>query len=151
MWDRTMRCACDKKPHATEEDALAQAANDAEIYDAVVTVYRCNGSLAWHTSSRGFLPSSLGHARRLAYEMVLHPGGVHLDSFRTQLGQDYGSAAWRKTGSYAARMKKLGVLRDRPSNDTGRPTGWLELVNEAGARRIVQIGIDGYAEEAEGA
>lgn len=146
---RPANCLCDKKKHPHEQAALEQAARDAGRYDAVVTVYRCPGSTSWHVSSTGFTPAGLqSYGRRLAYELLLHPGGVFLNDFRGRvLGLALEDTGWRRVGRYARRLVELGAARQRPAADGGRPTGWYELADERAARRIVQLGVDGFEEE----
>lgn len=140
---RRYNCRCGKKRHRDEPAALRAAAADAGTYGGVITVYRCPGGLAWHVTSTGFLPESLRTtARRLAYELVAHRE-VDLDDFRLRvLRLNPGDRKWRRVRQAGTEMWQAGLV-----TETADRPGVLRAADEAGLRRVVQIGLDAYLAE----
>ncbi|SNY64787.1 hypothetical protein [Paractinoplanes atraurantiacus] len=127
MAGRRYNCSCGKKRYRDEESALAAAAGDARTYDENVTVYRCPGGLAWHLTAHGFVPEALRSAgRRVAYALL------------SRESLDWTSIDTRDVRA-AHRIVALGLA-------SGRPPGPLRATDRAGLTRVVQIGLDAYAQ-----
>lgn len=145
---RRYNCDCDKKRYRDEPSALAGAAADEKAHQAVVTVYRCPGGLAWHVTAHGFLPEALRSiGRRLAFELAQHDE-VNLDDFCAQvlrLDVRPDSRRWERVRRCAEQMTELGLVR----RDAGHQGALGRLVAEdmPGLRRVVQVGLDAYLQE----
>ncbi|MGK5684095.1 hypothetical protein [Actinoplanes sp. URMC 104] len=134
MPGRRYNCSCGKKRYRDESSALAAADEDAAAYGESVTVYRCPGGLAWHLTTRGFTPEALrSTGRRLAYAL-LSSNEVDLDGFDPRRR--------RRALECAAQMSGLGLVL--------AADGVVRAVDRAGLARVVQVGLDAYAEEASG-
>ncbi|MFI5937811.1 hypothetical protein [Actinoplanes sp. NPDC051494] len=127
---RRYSCRCGKKRYRDEQAALNAAARDQDTYGEEVAVYRCPGGLAWHLSAHGFTPEALPTVgRRLAYAL-LKGGVISLDDF----------ARPHRVRQCARQM--IGLRLALPTDDDGLRAGDCR-----GLSRVVQIGLDGYAEE----
>jgi hypothetical protein len=134
---RRYNCRCGKRRFRDERSALAAADADQSTYGDVITVYRCAGGLAWHLSAHGFTPGALrSTGRRLAFALSEHPE-VDLDDFRTRSDR----RRWERVERCTEQLTELGLAR------RGAGAGSLVAVNRAGLLRVVQIGLDAYAEE----
>jgi hypothetical protein len=153
---RRYNCGCGKKRYRDERSALAAAAADQDSYGDVVTVYRCPGGLAWHLTSHGFTPEALRSiGRRLAFE-VLKNGQVDLEDFgirALRLDRRPDPRRRQRLHRCAEQMTELGLTQpaadaDADASDADADAGGrLVAVNRAGLARVVQIGLDAYAEE----
>jgi hypothetical protein len=132
---RRYNCGCGKKRYRDESSAQAAAAVDERAYQVAATVYRCPGGLAWHVTSHRLVPETLRSVgRRLAYELAEHR--------RADL-DDVGPRRRERAWECAAQMIRLGLARADPE-----ACSRLIAVDLPGLRRVVQIGLDAYAEEA---
>ncbi len=143
MAGRRYNCGCGKKRYRDEQAARAAASADELAYGQVVTVYRCVGGAAWHLSAHGFVPGALKSVgRRLAYE-VLDRGRVELDGFVGGVGgRDHRRGV--RAERCAAQMVALGLVELRAEG--GGERRWLCALDHAGLARVVQIGLDAYAQ-----
>jgi hypothetical protein len=147
MAGRRYNCACGKKRYRDEPAALAAASADEVAYGQVVTVYRCVGGAAWHLSAHGFVPGALKSVgRRLAYEVV-DRGQVDLDEFVGGVGGRNHRRGVRAERC-AAQMVDLGLVERAAAG--GGERRWLCARDRAGLGRVVQIGLDAYAQERSG-
>ncbi|GAA2584358.1 hypothetical protein GCM10010435_72780 [Winogradskya consettensis] len=127
---RRYNCRCGKKRYRNEQAALNAAARDQDTHGEEPAVYRCPGGLAWHLSAHGFTPEALPTVgRRLAYAL-LKGGVIKLDDF----------ARPRRVRQCAQQM--IGLRLALPTDADGLRAG-----DRTGLSRVVQIGLDGYAEE----
>ena len=147
MAARRYNCACGKKRYRDEPAALAAAAADQRAYGVAAQVYRCPGGLAWHLTSRGFTPQALPSVgRRLAFEL-LASGEVDLDDFVARAyPRPRGPDPRRRdrAGRCAGQMAALGLVAGVGT------TGRLRALDRPGLARVVQIGLDAYAQERTG-
>lgn len=156
---RRYNCGCGKKRYRDERSALDVAAIDQRDFGGAIRVYRCPGGLAWHLTAHGFTPEALRSVgRRLAYELLEH-GEVSVDEFRSRAlgGHGAGSRRWERVARCAAQMVELGLARSdlgcpgRPWPATAPPeieyTGRLQALDRDGLARVVQVGLDAYAEQ----
>lgn len=138
MPGRRYNCRCGKRRYRDERSALAAAETDQRTYGGVVAVYRCPGGLAWHLSAHGFTPEALRSiGRRMAYELA-ERGEIDLEDLRGRVAGGDGRRSAR-VDRCAERMTGLGLAR--------RTGGGLVAANRPGLLRVVQIGLDAYAEE----
>jgi hypothetical protein len=127
---RRYNCRCGKKRYRDERAALNAAVRDQDTYGEEIAVYRCPGGLAWHLSAHGFTPGALPTVgRRLAYAL-LRGGVIRLDD----------CARPRRVRQCAQQM--IGLRLALLTDDDGLRAG-----DRVGLSRVVQIGLDGYAQE----
>ena len=145
MRGRRYNCGCGKRRYRDERSALAAADADRAVHGGVVAVYRCPGGLAWHLSAHGFTPEALrSTGRRLAYDLLEH-AEVDLDDFRDRVLRLRTRPEGRRSARAercAGQMAELGLVRRAAADGS-----LLVAVNRPALRRVVQIGLDGYAEE----
>lgn len=136
---RRFNCRCGKKRYRDEEAAVVAAAADTGAFGGTVTAYRCPGGLAWHLTAHGYLPEGLRTVgRRLAHELLTH-GEADLAAFRAGLPAGRHARADRCAEQLAA----LGAAhRTAP--------GRLTAADPVALRRVIQIGLDAYAQERSG-
>ncbi len=146
---RRFQCDCGKVRYRTEQDAQKAANRDHNTHGGVITTYRCPGGLAWHVTSKGFLPESLRTiGRRLAYELLMHDQ-VDLDDFRRRvLRLSPDDRAWRRVRQYAKEMTAAGLAAEAETGE-GRKSGLFSPVDRDGLKRVVQVGLDTYLAERE--
>ncbi|MFI5837243.1 hypothetical protein ACIA5A_26570 [Micromonospora sp. NPDC051300] len=144
---RRYNCRCGKKRYRDEPAALLAAATDQGSHGGLVSVYRCPGGSAWHLTAAGFVPEALRPlGRRLAHALI-ERGEIDLDAFvvevlRGRVRPDPRRS--RRMADCARQLTELGLTTTDPS---GRR---LSAVDRCGLARVVQIGLDGYAEERAG-
>ncbi|MEU4690054.1 hypothetical protein [Actinoplanes sp. NPDC023714] len=132
MPGRRYNCRCGKKRYRDEASALAAAAGDREAHGGVVTVYRCPGGLAWHLTTRGFVPEALRTVgRRLAHELLTRED-VDLDAL-------FDERRRRRAQRCVAEMAAIGLVRVEESG--------LVVLDREGLARVVQIGLDACRQE----
>lgn len=137
-------CTCNKRRHGSEQDAIAAAAERSAAVNLPITHYKCVGNKTWHITADGFQPSSLNasHARRLAYEVLLH-GEVNLNEYRARVygvaRRDVNEKLWMRVSRRATQLHRAGLVVRRGVI--------VQLADADGLRRVIQVGAVQYLEE----
>lgn len=138
---RPWRCGCDKIRYRTEQDARAAADRHPELYGTTFRVYKCPSAQPWHIATRGFHPRALkSRARILAYHISVRKIVDTNWIIEREFSLVPHSSGWRKAhrlvGDFVAHG--LIVVVERPGTRT------VEVADEPGLRRVIEIGWDGY-------
>jgi hypothetical protein len=144
-WRRPARCDCDKIPYRDEAAALAAADKRGENAGIPLRVYKCPGSTSWHLTSRGFHPRSLKSRPRIIAWHLSVRRVISLDGLYRELGLNpaFGEDGRQKsrTGKVLRAFADLGLVRlDDPRRS------YVTAVDFDGLRRVMQIGLQEYAE-----